>query len=224
MDVTEQIRSIRKTYGGSYSSSPESLAVSKNLNYAKGASIRTAPEETVTVIPFTLNYKDSVGLFGAENTFIKVNVDIIDSNDQAYEEEGWISAEVDQEGVSNDSNYVAATRDYTVDTTTVLGYDPAEFIRDLSVVWDPMVSIDVDNKKTGNIYNDNWFDVRLYTKNREEHPFNEMFLKRKDFFYIGFHARNTRRIPYNVDCTIGNKYVSSTDIVGDDKMLIARTL
>ena len=30
--------------------------------------------EKVTIIPYTINYKDTVGLFGKENHFVRVNV------------------------------------------------------------------------------------------------------------------------------------------------------
>ena len=32
--------------------------------------------ERVTAIPYTSNYKDTVGLFGAENIFIKVQLNV----------------------------------------------------------------------------------------------------------------------------------------------------
>ena len=66
--------------------------------------------------------------------------------------------------------------------------------------------------KTGNKYIDAWFDVRLYTKNREEHPYDKMYVRLNDFFYIGFHARNTRRLPYNVKCVIGQEYLSGAEV------------
>ena len=64
-----------------------------------------------------------------------------------------------------------------------------------------------------------WFDVRLYTKAREEHPYDEMYLPPTDYFYIGFHARNTRRLPYNVECLIGTGYKPKSEV---DPRLIAK--
>ena len=69
-------------------------------------------------------------------------------------------------------------------------------------------NVDLSNLKTNNKFIDNWFDVRLYNKNRKEHPYDKMFVRMTDYFYIGFHARNTKRLPYNVQCIIGNEYVS----------------
>ena len=73
---------------------------------------------------------------------------------------------------------------------------------------DSYVSVDLENLKTGNKYIDNWFDVRLYSKSREEHPYDKMYVRLNDYFYIGFHARNTKRLPYNVKCVIGREYIS----------------
>mgnify|MGYP005712883483 CR=1 FL=1 len=45
--------------------------------------------------------------------------------------------------------------------------------------------------------------MRLYNSGREEHAYDKMYVKFDDHFYIGFHARNTRRLPYNVEVTVG---------------------
>ena len=52
-------------------------------------------------------------------------------------------------------------------------------------------------------YQDSWLDVRLYKKNRDEHPYDVLYVGTEDYFYIGFHARNTRRLAYNVSCMLG---------------------
>ena len=83
---------------------------------------------------------------------------------------------------------------------------------------------DLSNLKTGNKYIDNWFDVRLYTSSREEHPYDRMYVRANDFFYIGFHARNTRRLPYNVECIVGNEYVSEENLTDDQRRYIARKI
>lgn len=38
-----------------------------------------------------------------------------------------------------------------------------------------------------------------------------MYVRMNDFFYIGFHARNTKRLPYNVSLVVGEEYVSGLD-------------
>ena len=42
------------------------------------------------------------------------------------------------------------------------------------------------------------------------------YAKGNRFFYIGFHARNTKRIPYNVDCVVGQ---NTDSIEGNDGFL-----
>ena len=39
-----------------------------------------------------------------------------------------------------------------------------------------------------------------------------MFIGPKDHFYIGFHARNTRRLTVNAECIIGEAYIDKSDI------------
>ena len=70
----------------------------------------------------------------------------------------------------------------------------------------PFVSVDLKNFKTGNIYTDSWLDVRLYTADKEEHPYDLMYIRPNQFFYLGIHARNTKRIPYNLELAIGEEY------------------
>ena len=79
----------------------------------------------------------------------------------------------------------------------------------------PRVKINLKNLKTGNIYLDSWLDVRLYTQDREEHPYDVMYCGRRDSFYIGFHARNTKRLPYNVECIIGEEYLTDSELKKD---------
>ena len=65
--------------------------------------------------------------------------------------------------------------------------------------------VELKNLKTGNKYIDAWLDVRLYNQYYDEHPYDIMYVKQKEPFYIGFHARNTRRLPYNVLCAISEE-------------------
>ena len=85
----------------------------------------------------------------------------------------------------------------------------------------PLVKIDLHNLKTGNKYIDAWFDVRLYKPNREEHPYDVMYVDPKGFFYIGFHARNTKRLPYNVNMTVAGQLYSEYDLKPDQKRFLA---
>ena len=77
MNVTDQVLRSHIKYGGSDNTNPSGLSASYSLNYAKGGSI-TNPDRSslITHIPFTLNFKDAVGLFGAENYYHRVDLDL----------------------------------------------------------------------------------------------------------------------------------------------------
>ena len=223
MDVTQGINNAILTMGGSGTTNPSYAASSKSLNYAKDKnSIQNAATERVTAIPYVLNYKDTVGLFGAENIFIKVQLNIqsaasaftnINTPENTYYPV-WTFFE---EGIEN--FYESALFDFAADRNTVNTYEPAKISNDLSTFNKPYVRVDLTNLKTGNQYIDNWFDVRIYTKNREEYAYDTIYLGINDYFYLGFHARNTRRLPYNVQVEIGNEYLEFYDLNSVQKRL-----
>ena len=64
-------------------------------------------------------------------------------------------------------------------------------------------------------------DVRLYTQSREEHPFEKMYVRSNDYFYIGIHARNTKRLQFDVECVVGKEYLEYDAI--ENKQLIMRS-
>ena len=258
MDVTAEILRNNSIYGASDYTAAHSLSSSKSLNYVSGGSITKPDVATVGIIPFTLNYQDTVGLFGAENHFIKINVKIDPTNTFAcFEEVFWECATVDRANYPTVNTYVQAMidvdkdippeqeieidqgfyypevtsgpPDYISDTyspyavgsgpdldgnSSNLPYDQFDYEfanitgNRISIKSNSYVSVDLSNLKTGNKYIDAWFDVRLYTKAREEHPYEKMYVRANDFFYIGFHARNTRRLPYNVNCVIGQEFLT----------------
>ena len=145
-----------------------------------------------------------------ENHFVKVNVNVDPSIAFAcFEEEWWECAFMTNSNDPTVNTYTQALVDMNKDLNVVNEYDPAGVLANKLVVKpDAYVSVDLSNLKTGNKYIDAWFDVRLYNKERQEHPYEKMYVRLNDFFYIGFHARNTRRLPYNVNCVIGQEYVS----------------
>ena len=208
--VTPQIIKTHEIYGASNNTNPAYAAADKSLNYAVGGSIQRPEVDKVSIIPYTISYKDTVGLFGKENHFVRVNVNI--NKDYAFacfEEPGWECARITPADMEVFNTYFTGVIDQTKDITTVNTYDPANIIRGgLSNLADAYVSVDLENLKTGNKYIDSWFDVRLYSKSREEHPYDKMYVRTNDYFYIGFHARNTKRLPYNVKCVIGREYIS----------------
>jgi hypothetical protein len=215
-DVTPQIQKTHLIYGSSDYTNPAYSSANKSLNYATGGSITSPERDQVKIIPYTINYQDTVGLFGKENHFIRIDVNI-DKNYAfaCFEEPGWECARITQDDYDVLNTYRTADIDPLQDLQTVNTYDPAAISQNkLGTKSDAYISVDLENLKTGNKYIDSWFDVRLYTKDRMEHPYNKMYVRIKDFFYIGFHARNTKRLPYNVKCVIGQEYLSGLE-VGD---------
>ena len=84
------------------------------------------------------------------------------------------------------------------------------------------MSVEIVNKGTDNIYNDDWLDVRLYAKDRVEHPYSKMYIPVSETFYAGFHARNTRELPYDIEIHIAKEIIPLSRI--EDKRLIRRTI
>ena len=225
MNVTQEIRRNHITYGSSDNTNPSGLAASKSLNYANGASIQKPIIERVTRIPYTFNFKDTVGLFGVENCFVRIDVDVIDQEligaDSTVDADGYLTVLWDQTDQPILDTYVQAeTEGWPFPPNTPEG--DARVSGDLASYINPMVSVDLRNLKTGNQYIDSWLDVRLYTNKREEHPYDFAFVPDKSFFYIGFHARNTRRLPYNVQCTVGDMYLPLAQIEANQSRFVMR--
>jgi len=223
MDVTDQILQHTRIYGASDNTAPHNLSASKSLNFANGASIQRAEDQRVTVIPYTLKYKGTTGLFGAENYFVKVHADVpLDFTLKCFEEPYWECARISTEEPDPSGLYKQAVIDATKDLEIVNTYEPAQITFNKRASTDSFISVDLNNLKTGNTYIDSWLDVRLYTSEREEHPYDKMYVRLHDFFYIGFHARNTRRLDYNVEALIGNELVTASAV--EDTRFIARKI
>ena len=222
MDITAQILQYHKVYGSSDFTAQFATSSSRALNYANGASIQKPEVERVTTIPRQISFQDTVGLFGSENHFVRVDLKLQNPVSACFEEQDWECARLSEETVDPEDPYTyvnsggntpgQAYIDEDLDLTEVNTYEPARFLQDTAYdLNSAMVKIDISNLKTGNIYIDNWLDIRLYNKAREEHPFDTMYVGTSDYFYIGFHARNTRRLPYNVQCLIGKSTSGTTD-------------
>jgi len=222
MSVTAEIIRDHQIYGASDSTAPGGIVSSRALNYAAGPSITRPDEIAIALIPYTLKYQGAVGLFGVENYFVKVKVNINrEYVDACFEETYWECAHI-SDYTDADSYYTSAIINDALDPDTVNTYDPAQLNERLTKRFNSYVSVNLRNLKTGNIYVDNWLDIRLYTANREEHPYDEMFIRENDVFYIGFHARNTRRLAYNVNCVIGTRYLAEDELTAEQRKLIAR--
>ena len=147
MDVTQSIERAILNMGGSGTTNPAYAASSKSLNYAKDKNtIQNAATERVTAIPYVLNYKDTVGLFGAENIFVKVQLNIQSAtsaftNVNVPENTYYPVWTFFEEGVEN--FYATGVFDFTLDRTTVNDYEPAKISNDLSAFNKPYVRIDL---------------------------------------------------------------------------------
>ena len=220
MDVSNQILDIHRIYGSSDNTAPAVLSSSKSLNYANGASIQKPDVTRLTVIPFVFNYQDSVGLFGVENYFVRIDMNIIDTGNEELVINSYEPARLTDIDEPELNTYVAAVIDETRDLETINTYEPPEITyKELPNFLNSRVSVELINNKTGNQYIDRDLDVRLYTKDREEWSYDKMYLKQNDYFYIGFHARNTRRLPYNVTCKIGEEYLNFYSLSKEQKKL-----
>ena len=285
VDVTPQILDHHRIYGASDNTSPAYTASSRSLNYGNGNTIQKPELDRVSNIPREINYQDSVGLFGAENHFIKINFNLQEPVTGNYVINGYIPARLGIETVNPLDPYTLAMTDppdyksdgqayvdydadleddyscksgppaiiseevvtsdsYTKDDGPLLPgqaiidesldqnivntfypaqfnqiadgpicvntYQPAAFSGEsIPTLHTKFFKVELINLKTGNIYIDCWLDVRLYNKNLEEHPYDIMYIRHNEPFYIGFHARNTRRLPYNVTCAIGNNSLNN---------------
>ena len=76
IDVTDQIIKYHQLYGGSDNSQQKGLAASKSLNYAKAPTMQQAQRLRITAFPFTFDFKGAVGLFGAENAYVRIDLDL----------------------------------------------------------------------------------------------------------------------------------------------------
>lgn len=223
MDVSQEIIEKAIQYGGTGFTNTAQVVPSRNLQFAPGASIHKPVEVNITKIPFVLSFIDAVGFAGVDNTFVKVNLDIVDTGTDTFNfVEGYEAAKI-SEGTPIDVNtYVDGYFKAAEDNEVVNDYDPAIVtFGDIGNYARPALSVSLDNLKTGNIYVDSHVDVRLYRKDRIEHEYDEMFVKLKDEFYIGFHARNTRRLPYNVSCKIGDVYTDEDLLTSEERKLLA---
>ena len=95
VDVTDQIRLYNDLYGGSDNTQAGGLAASKSLNYAPAPTLQQAQRVSTSVYPFTFKLVGQVGLMGAENYYVRVDVNLITPLDAEFEEDGWEPADVE---------------------------------------------------------------------------------------------------------------------------------
>ena len=211
---------------GAGSANPAYFSINRSLNYAKGSnSLLNARQENVTAIPFSATYKDSVGLFGAENVFLKIQLNIQNSLSlvNGIDIDDYTTATVDYAVDDSDLYWNAATVDFSLDVDTVNTYDPAKFENDeIDFVPNALVKINLNNLKTGNRFIDVWFDTTLYTPDRQPFQYDTMFIPLDGFFYIGFHARDSKRLPYNVRMTVEDKVYSKNQLTSEQRRYLVK--
>lgn len=246
-DVTEQIQRYHQLYGGSDNTQQGGLAASKSLNYAPAPTMQRAQHARTTVFPFTYTLVGQVGLFGTENYYLRVDLDLLTPLNPEFEEAGWNPADITYGLEVEVNTYDPATLDYNLDPpppsntqelndeNRSIGYvtNPGEFppivaynaymaalITDpLPNFWDAVVSVELEDVGTGNIYIDNWLEPMLYTRDQQMWGYDKMYVRPKDVFYVGVHARNTRQLPYNIKLKIGYEYIQSSQVA--ERNLIA---
>lgn len=222
MDVTQQINNYKN--GFSTFTNPSFTAATKSLSAAQGPSIDRPIVERITAMPLTLGYKDAVGLFGSENKFIKLDINVRNTLFHMF------SGEYKQADEYFIYNITRQTQEYehyeeAVDTSTINeeavinGYEKADYNTRLENNEGIMLSVELINNKTGNKYNDSWLDVVLYSSSKQALPSNTVYVKPQDTLYIGLHARNTRRLPYNIKINIAETLISTIDVI-NQKLLV----
>ena len=74
------------------------------------------------------------------------------------------------------------------------------------------MSVQLKDLGTGNIYIDTWLETMLYTRERKMWGYDKMYIRPRDHFYVGIHARNTRHLPYNIRVKIGFEFAQSATV------------
>ncbi len=241
VDVTEQIRQYHQLYGGSDNTQASGLAASKSLNFAPAPTLQQAQRVTTSGYPFTLKLAGSVGLMGAENYYVRVQVELITPLNPEFEEDGWFPANLEYSAYPEVNTYIEASIDFdpssNIPDPTQEGtcinyvdpqqpgtfqfncYMPALITNPVPLFWDPLVSVDLNNIGVNNIYIDNWVEPMLYTREKKMWGYDKMYVRPSDHFYIGVHARNTRHLPYNINVTVGTEYKETADLIVDKNLI-----
>ena len=219
-DITDQLNSSRNIYGGSDLTNPAYNAASKSLNLSSATnSIINAIGPTISTIPFTITYEDNLGLFGAENYYTKVNLDIIDTGNQQIIVNDYIGLTRSTD-VALLNTYSAVTEDDLLDLGPVNDFDPA--LRELGIdeVPELFITLKLNNEGTGNIYNDRHIEANLYDSELYIVDYSDPLINSKGEFYVGVHCYNTRRIPYKISVTIGTAALVPEQLTDEQRRTI----
>ena len=172
-----------------------------------------------TAIPFEFKYRGEIGLFGAENIFFKIDLDIQDAGPFCFEEPGWRCAYVDLGKLEEDPYYTSAV--ITDQAEGDPDYDGARMSNDLPyIAADDLIKVELTNEGTGNQYVDKTIHARLYSDCRFEHAYDDMLVPLNGSFYVGIHTTDTRRNAYAVNCKIGTLFKEGNDLTADERKLL----
>jgi len=230
MDVTQQILKHHEIYGGSDNTNQSYTSAGHCLNYANGPTLQRPIEYGVTAIPFRIDLKGEVGLFGAENIFIKFNIKVKDSGNICIEEPGWICGmdiRVDQPFYPEDPYTTPPGQDTYNSQSFTDGLAPELDPNYLEAIesnpsylraFNRKFSFYLQNNKTGNQYVDKHVDGRLYSSDRMERPYELMYIGLNDAVYVGIHARNTKRLPFDMTVYIGYELLGEGEFKSPDLM------
>ena len=223
MDVTTQIRRAHQLYGGSYNSNPRYASAQRSMQLGGGNNINSPIIlPTVHSVPFRYEFDDVIGLPGKENKFYKVHFDLETVNG-CYEEPQWDCANVIYDDYDHlypgGGSWSPLKWSYNKDLVDYYqDYAPVKVNNDLPSYSDPMASVHVIKKDTGNQYTDKWVDVRLYNTAKEEHPNDIAFLGLRGSALFGIHARNTKELPYKVAFVIGKQFLPGAVVKAIDRI------
>ena len=221
MNVTTEINSKRNSMGGSGSSRQAYLSANRSLNLSSaGNNINAAAPKLVTAIPTVLSAEDSVGLFGPENKFIQLDLDIKSGSyeDREVVENTYFPVrQSSEQELFND--YYSADMDFLLDTERVNTYEPARSSTDLSNYGRPVISVELFNLKTGNRFIDSWLDIQMYGPDKRPVESDKIYTDVGSDIYIGFHARNTRRLPYSIRVEVGAEFLEYSSLNSAQKEL-----
>ena len=169
-----------------------------------------------------MNYKDTVGLFGAENVFIKIDLDVLNAISVFADNETTVNtyspAFADFNNPDLDLYFEPAVMDFRLDLFTVNTYEPATIDTKLDAIPQPLVSVNLENLKTGNKYIDAWFDVRIYTKDRIEYEYDLCISIQRVSSMVSMLV--TKRLPYNVRMTVGEEFLSAYDLTQEQRRFL----
>ena len=215
MDVTQEVQQRALTYS-SGSTNPAGLVPSKSLHFANGPTFDRAVVQRISAIPQTLIYEDTVGLFGAENQYVRfeLNAEDIMQGVDVEDSDGYRTVLL--MNVEDIGDYDELILDDSVQEDQSV-YLKAVFESQVPDMRTTRLSAQVTNLKTGNKYIDNWVDVSLYDSNKNPLEYDKLYLTPRGQFTLGIHARKANRLPFRIQIDIGYEILSEFTMTDEQR-------